>query len=365
MASPSTSKSDRKRPMPADESVVSVSKLETLIVNCRDAAGRGGAVREFILVFPGLLSNTRTGEVMRMVEHQLKQKLRSIGNNDKPSETRLVLAGAGMTVVQNVGGGFESSIDDHTGQEVGVYVPEDNSIALSSHSVGFMGPATETSGSGPTLQEEPVQWKQFGGWSGLYNLLDGSFLEERELLSHPGKGLEEKDVNAMVGYRYALLEAQLYLMESLWHAFNAAPRANNKAVKVAVREVGDGVSTGVLSSPVDMAVRVLAQSVPEPLKPHTAKVISEIEEAVDEVATQMDGHAEETLRFALIQKLKSLKRTVHFKTYHPDRRAKSGLSIEEATTMAAWLEEVYSYILKRRLKDGGGDERDKVVVECE
>ena len=43
---------------------------------------------------------------------------------------------------------------------------------------------------------------------------------------------------------------------------------------------------------------------------------------------------------ALIAKLQTLKRTVHFKAFHPDRAARSGMGVEEATTMAAWIEQV-------------------------
>lgn len=128
-----------------------------------------------------------------------------------------------------------------------------------------------------------------------------------------------------------------------------------------MRSVGDGVSTGRLASPVDMAVRVLAQGVPEELKPHTAKVLADIEAAVEEAAAALGGAPEEeALRAAIVARLQTLKRTVHFKAYHPDRAARSGLGVELATTMAAWLEQVYSYILKRRL---GAASDAEVVVE--
>ena len=335
-------------------------RLENVIINVRDAGGRGREVREFLLVFPGLLTNTSCGGVMRMIEHQLKQKLQRIlsGGGGGQSESRLVLAGAGMTVVHHVGGSFESALDDR-GQEMAVYVPEDDGIALTTHAApNFCGDDPEAA----TLDAEPVQWKQFGGFSGLYNLLDGSLIDEGWLLNHPGKGLEEGDIRSMSGYRYALLEAQVFLDERLWTAFDGAPRKDNKALKVAVRAVGEGESTGVLASPIDMAVRVLAQGVQDELKPHTAKVLADIDAAVDEVATALgSAPEEEALRAALIAKLHTLKRTVHFKAFHPDRAARSGLSVELCTTMAAWLEEVYSYILKRRLGDGGAE--GEVVVE--
>ena len=202
-----------------------------------------------------------------------------------------------------------------------------------------------------------------GGTTGIYNLLDGSFVDEDELLNHPNKGLEAKDVRGMAGFKYALLEAQMYLDERLWVGFDAAPRADNKALKVAVRAIGDGESSGVLASPVDMTVRVLAQGVPEALKAHTAKVLADIERAVEAVGEEMgEAPDEDALRLALISKLATLKRTVHFKTYHPDRAGKSGLSTEDATTMAAWLEQCYSYVLKKRLKQGG-EEAEGAVFE--
>jgi hypothetical protein len=83
------------------------------------------------------------------------------------------------------------------------------------------------------------------------------------------------------------------------------------------------------------------------------------------VAAEMGEEAEAAVvRQALIARLSTIKRTVHFKQYHPDRAARSGLSVEQATTLSAWLEEVYSYILRRRLGDRrAGDEQ--VVVERE
>ena len=345
------------------DDIQAVPRLENVIINVRDAGGQGRTTREFLLVFPGLLINTRCEEVMRMVEHQLKQRLSRLLAGGEQSGSRLVLAGAGMTIVQHVGGGFESAVDDN-GQESAVYVPEADGITLSVTAASYEGPGAT---GRATLEDEPVQWKELGGSSGLYNLLDGSLIAEEELLNHPNKGLESRDVGAMTGFKYALLEAQVYLDERLWKAFDAAPRKDNKALKVAVRAVGEGVSTGVLASPVDMAVRVLAHGVPDDLKPHTAKVLADIDAAVESVATEMGAAPEEeALRLALIAKLHTLKRTVHFKAYHPDRVARSGLGIEEATTMAAWLEEVYTYILKRRLRDGGGSaDEGEVVVERE
>jgi len=350
--------------------VTHVPRLENVIVNVRDANGRAGAVREFLLVFPGLSTNTRTSEVMRMVEHQLKQKLQRTISGRAENDTRLVLAGAGLTIVQHVGGHFQQEMDPSMGGAAEArYVPEDDGIVLSTrHALGGTGPGAC---GNATLAAEPVQWKAFSGCSGLYNLLDGSLIDEDELLDHPGKGLEARDVRAMVGYKYALLEAQVFLDERLWSAFDAAPRADAKALKVAVRRIGDGESSGALASPIDMAVRVLAQGVADELKPHTAQVLVDIQQAVeaaaDELAEAMPvidstrcSPDEEDLRRALLSRLTTLKRTVHFKAYHPDRTRHSGLSVEHATTMAAWLEEVYTYILRRRL---GGEGEEQVVFE--
>lgn len=347
--------------MAHSQDITHVARLENVIVNVRDAGGRGRAVREFLLVFPGLLTNTCCQAVMRMIEYQLKQKLRqlSLGGPSRCAESRLVLAGAGMTVVSDVGGSFESALNDE-GEEVQNYVPDNNQIELSTHAATF-----GTGEWSADLDTEPVQWKQFGGFCGLYNLLDGSLIDESWTLNHPGKGLEDRDINAMSGFKYALLEAQLFCDERIWAAFDAQPRKDNQALKVAVRGVGDGQSSGQLGSPVDMAVRVLAQGVPDELKPHTAKVVAEIEAAVETVAGEMGADPDEqALRAALVSRLHTLKRTVHFKAYHPDRqRVSGGLNLEHATTMAAWLEEVYSYILRRRLGDGGGGEAAQVVVE--
>ena len=60
--------SSRKRPFASSETV-HVPRLQNVIVNVRDAGGRGGSVREFLLVFPGIVTNTRTIEVMKMIEH--------------------------------------------------------------------------------------------------------------------------------------------------------------------------------------------------------------------------------------------------------------------------------------------------------
>lgn len=126
--------------------------------------------------------------------------------------------------------------------------------------------------------------------------------------------------------------------------------------------MGDGESSSALASPVDMAVRVLAQGVPDALKPHTAQVLKDIDDAVESVASALGEEPDEqTLREALLARLSTLKRTKHFKTYHPDRAGRSGLDSEQCTSMAAWLEEVYTYILRRRL--GGASEAPEVVVE--
>eukprot|EP00966_Prymnesium_polylepis_P026755 617774-Prymnesium_polylepis.1 len=292
---------------------------------------------------------------MEMVEHQLKQKLHRLLRGGGQNETRLVLAGAGMTIVQHVGGRFEAAAG---GDET--YVQDDDGIVLSQRRASYDGPGM---GTNDTLDIEPVQFKVWSGETGLYNLLDGSFLDADWLLNRPACGLENKDLRAMTGFKYALLEAQVFLDERLWKAFDAAPREDNKALKVAVRAVGDGVSSGALASPVDMAVRVLAQGVPDELKPHTAQVLVDINAAVDAAAADLgDAPDEEALRLALIARLSTLKRTVHFKTFHPDRAARSGLGVELATKMAAWLEEVYAYILRRRLGDGG-DAEEQVTFE--
>ena len=110
----------------------------------------------------------------------------------------------------------------------------------------------------------------------------------------------------------------------------------------------------------------MALGVHESLKPHTARVLADIEAAVEATAAEMGAEPEEeALRQALVARLSTLKRTVHFKAYHPDRAARSGLGVEDATAMAAWLEEVYTYILRRRLRDGesGGGGAGEVVVE--
>jgi len=353
-----SSSSDSSRKRAADDSVEYVPRLENVIINVRDAGGGGKTTREFLLVFPGLLTNTRCEAVMRMVEHQLKQKMQRLLSQQaaQQSDTRLVLAGAGLTIVQDVGGHFESATDED-GEETAVYVPEDGATLSTLAASSILGPAD--------MNAEPVQWKQFGGFSGLYNLLDGSLIDEHWMLNRPGKGLEDRDLRAMTGYKYALLEAQVFLHERLWQAFEAAPRPDNKALKVAVRAVGEGVSTGALASPVDMAVRVLAHGVPDELKPHTARVLADIDAAVEGVAQELGSEPEaEALRAALVARLHTLKRTVHFKTFHPDRAGRVGLGVEQATTMAAWLEEVYSYILKRRLGDGGAAASEaEVVVE--
>ena len=80
-----------------------------------------------------------------------------------------------------------------------------------------------------------------------------------------------------------------------------------------------------------------------------------------------DAPEEEALRKVLIAKLSTLKRTVHFKAYHPDRIARTGLSAEQAHVMSSWLEEVYSYILRRRLRDGhaAAAEEEQVVFELQ
>lgn len=346
--------SARKRP--ASESVEYVPRLDNVVVNVRDAGGRGNTVREFLLVFPAVTTNTPVKEVMRMIEHQLKQKLRRLQLGGANEETRLVLAGAGMTIVQHLGGSFQEAGE---GQQA-LYVPEDDSVRLTTHrGAAYDGEALHTA-----LSDEPVQWKTWGGTTGVYNLLDGSFVDECELLNHANKGLEAKDVRAMAGFKYALLEAQVYLDERLWVAFDAAPRADNKALKVAVRAIGDGESSGVLASPVDMTVRVLSQGVSDALKPHTAKVLEDIERVVEAAGEEMgEAPDEEALRLLLITKLSTLKRTVHFKAYHPDRASRSGLGVEDATTMAAWLEQLYSYMLKRRLKQGGDAEGEGAVFE--
>ena len=90
-------------------------------------------------------------------------------------------------------------------------------------------------------------------------------------------------------------------------------------------------------------------------------MLVDINAAVDAVAAEMGEEPdEEALRVALIAKLSTLKRTVHFKTFHPDRAGRSGLGVEMATAMAAWLEEVYTYILRRRLGDGSAVEEGPV-----
>ena len=189
---------DAKRPRVSmsSSSMRAVAKLDNVIINVRDAGGRGRTVREFLLVFPGLVTNTKVSEVMRMVEHQLKQKLVRLQLGDH-TETRLVLAGAGMTVVHHVGGRFENVHSDEDTQGEAVYVPDDG-ITLNTRRASYDGPGM---GTNDTLSEEPVQWKAWSGETGLYNLLDGSFLDDTWLLNHPGKGLEERDIKAMPGYK--------------------------------------------------------------------------------------------------------------------------------------------------------------------
>ena len=47
------------------------------------------------------------------------------------------------------------------------------------------------------LHPTPHPW-QFGGFCGLYNLLDGSHIDEHWLLSHPDKGLEARDLSEQI-----------------------------------------------------------------------------------------------------------------------------------------------------------------------
>jgi hypothetical protein len=123
-------------PRAAAGDVTAVPRLENVIVNVRDAAGGGRDTRECLLVFPALLTNTRTSEVMRMIEHQLKQKLRRLSIAERQaSETRLTLAGAGLTVVEHVGGSFQEEVSAmYPGEDAaGIYVPEVPDAAIEHH----------------------------------------------------------------------------------------------------------------------------------------------------------------------------------------------------------------------------------------
>ena len=55
-SSPTTGTVSRKR---SAESIQAVPRLENVIVNIRDAGGQGRMTREFLLVFPAILTNVR------------------------------------------------------------------------------------------------------------------------------------------------------------------------------------------------------------------------------------------------------------------------------------------------------------------
>ena len=138
-----------------------VPKLDNVVVNVRDAGGAGKTTREFLLVFPGIVTNVRTSEVMRMVEHQLRKKFHQHQLGQR-AETRLVLAGAGMTVVQHVGGRFELGGPN---SDEAVYVQDDDdSTAITLQRAYQLGPGSV---GNATLEVEPIQWKTFSGCSGL------------------------------------------------------------------------------------------------------------------------------------------------------------------------------------------------------
>lgn len=284
--------------------------LEYMIVNMREALpeASGRRPREFLLVFPGFPVTASVTEGMRAVERQLRsaistrsKALEAGHRGESEAMLPLTFAGAGMTIVRDLGGTFEQR--QKTGRcgetlselEV-VFVPGGGTEEGGECVVpqfAFRGHSQSQDETFPLLSGRTAPPVQFCipytyRKTGLFNLREGLFMSRQLLFNMPGLGFEPQDLQKMP---FALLEAQVHLAEELWRIFGGVAREKSGQVAVEVRELHFGVTTGAISSPVNFLVTACAQGVKEEngVRAAAVEMLGDFKAAVGRVAAEIEA----------------------------------------------------------------------------
>ena len=344
--------------------VVLKHRLQHLLVNVREDGHHKQAnkVREFILCFQDIPVEVPVHQVLRMIEVQLLRKLQE--RRQKPeleAGLPLVLANAGMTMVEELHGAF--------------HMVEFSTACFRSSGGGSQARfLTAAEGARPEWSEsEPPGWCPeqpglvdfapphfVGGKPQLYNLVSGDAHLFRESLSHPAK---QFDLSAATSSNlvYGLVEVQACLCEDLWKAYNGMPRtgANLKTATWTLFDhpqaaQGWGKTSGLVANPVeDVAVRAQVLGAPERIRNKAMQVLEHLSHVVQQAHADCSqseaGPAAEDLREALHNALKDQKHQLLLE-WHPDKSHEK----EEAKLMTQLLLPLFQRIFKIIRKDSHG-----------
>ncbi|CAE7398540.1 psmD8-1 [Symbiodinium natans] len=378
-------------------------RLPHLLVNVREDGHHKPAdqVREFILCFQDIPLSLPVHQVLRMIEVQLLGALREQSKRKMdPQSAQLVLANAGMTMVDNMRGDFHVMQAEPAGRRRGpsrasepqaqFLTPEERSTqeeaereraalrAQVRSRVRMLRSTGERVDSDEELDkaERERGWTLPSGWRAeqpslvdflppyfnregkpeLFNLVSGDAHRFWEVLGCPDKLLNPTSVaNGQI--LYGLVEAKAKLCEELWRIYQGKPR-KGADLKAEARTVFDhpqaaqgwGQTSGRVANPVhDVVVRAQVMGAPEEIRAKAQAVLEELDQLVQRVhgdcaTTPEAGPEEEELRAALYTALKDQKAQLLLE-WHPDK-GRTGKSPQEAKSMTQLLIPLFQRIFK-------------------